>query len=77
MNLTTLVCAALAASILVGQFAAADHPRRNNYVNKRPHTQQERIRKQAAEPTQEHRDSKQLDQAGEESREQKPDAPQR
>jgi hypothetical protein len=77
MNITTLACAALAASILVGPFAAADHPRRNNYVNKRQYIEQERARKKAAESTHEHRDSKQLDQAGAESREPKPDAPQR
>lgn len=82
MKITTLICAALAASAPIGQFAVADNPKLNPNINKRQHTQQARVesrelaRKEAAE--RERRDlDQQLDQAGKEIREDKHDAPQR
>ena len=45
MKISTLICVAIAASALAGQFAAADNPKLNHNVHKRQQNQQERVRK--------------------------------
>lgn len=74
MKITSLISLAIAASALAGPLAEAGNPKLTNSTNKRQQTQHERVRKgvQSDEPTR-----KQLDQAGEQIREEKPDAPQR